>query len=235
MTDGAFRVYETTANGFNEAKDLWDSESCHNLFYEWWRTNEYRSKEYQYLDTSDSWLLERIKVLKARGLDKEQITWYCKKYASYLDKNTIKQEYPITPIEAFVSSGDCVFDKEAINNQIANVTNLKPARKGYFKYKKEALPILNSNGETEDIEWKIKNIEFIDDDGGYITIHEAPRVKTSAEGEITAKAPYVIGGDTAGSGEERALLYSILAIEKVDSRAAEEGKMNEVPQNKRGR
>ena len=75
MTDGAFRVYETTANGFNEAKDLWDSESCHNLFYEWWRTNEYRSKEYQYLDTSDSWLLERIKVLKDRGMYKEQKNW----------------------------------------------------------------------------------------------------------------------------------------------------------------
>ena len=217
MTDGAFRVYETTANGFNEAKDLWDSETCYNLFYEWWRTNEYRSKEYQYLDTSDSWLLERIKVLKAKGLDKEQITWYCKKYASYLDKNTIKQEYPITPIEAFVSSGDCVFDKEAINNQIANVTNLKPARKGYFKYKKEALPILNSNGETEDIEWKIKNIEFIDDDGGYITIHEAPRVKTSAEGEITAKAPYVIGGDTAGSGED---YFTAKVIDNITGKTA---------------
>ena len=92
MTEDAFRVYETTANGFNEAKDLWDSESCNNLFYEWWRTSEYRSTEYQYLETKDPWLLERIEVLKAKGLDKEQITWYCKKYDSYLDKNTIKQE-----------------------------------------------------------------------------------------------------------------------------------------------
>lgn len=122
MTEDAFRVYETTANGFNEAKDLWDSESCNNLFYEWWRTSEYRSTEYQYLETKDPWLLERIEVLKAKGLDKEQITWYCKKYDSYLDKNTIKQEYPITPTEAFVSSGDCVFDKEALNNQLARVS-----------------------------------------------------------------------------------------------------------------
>lgn len=202
MTEDAFRVYETTANGFNEAKDLWDSEACHNLFYEWWRTKEYRSKEYQYLDITDSWLRERIEVLKSRGLDKEQITWYCKKYSSYLDKNTIKQEYPITPIEAFVSSGDCVFDKEAINNQIAKISNLESAKKGYFRYKKEARPILGSNGEAEAMEWKIKDIEFVEDEGGYITIHEEPRVKLNSDGEIAAKAPYVIGGDTAGSGED---------------------------------
>ena len=92
ITAGAIQVYETTANGFNEAKDLWDSGSCHNLFYEWWRTQEYRSNEYEYLETTDSWLVERKKVLEEKGLDREQITWYCKKFAGYLDKSTIKQE-----------------------------------------------------------------------------------------------------------------------------------------------
>ena len=80
ITAGAIQVYETTANGFNQAKDLWDSESCHNLFYEWWRSPEYRSTEFEYLETDDPWLIERKKVLEGLGLDKEQITWYCKKY-----------------------------------------------------------------------------------------------------------------------------------------------------------
>lgn len=201
ITAGAIQVYETTANGFNQAKDLWDSESCHNLFYEWWRSPEYRSTEYDYLETQDPWLIERKKVLEAKGCDKEQITWYCKKYDSYLDKNTIKQEYPITPTEAFVSSGDCVFDKEAINNQIARCASLQAPRRGYFTYKKEAIPIPNSEGVMVDVEWKIKDIEFVESRDGYIFLHEEPRVKVK-DGEITHKAPYSLGGDTAGTGKD---------------------------------
>ena len=202
ITAGAIVVYETTANGFNQAKDLWDSESCHNLFYEWWRSPEYRSTEYSYLETEDSWLIERKKVLADMGCDKEQITWYCKKYASYLDKSLIKQEYPITPIEAFVSSGDCVFDKEAINNRLALLPSVQEARKGYFTYKKEAIPIKNSDGETVEVEWKIKDIEFKESRDGYITLHEEPMVKKDKDGNITHKAPYVLGGDTAGTGAD---------------------------------
>ena len=201
ITAGAIQVYETTANGFNQAKDLWDSESCHNLFYEWWRSPEYRSTEYEYLETQDPWLIERKKVLEEKGCDKEQITWYCKKYDSYLDKNTITQEYPITPTEAFVSSGDCVFDKEAINNQIARCVSLQAPRRGYFTYKKEAIPIPNSEGVMVDVEWKIKDIEFVESRDGYIFLNEEPRVKVK-DGEITHKAPYSLGGDTAGTGKD---------------------------------
>lgn len=202
ITAGAIQVYETTANGFNEAKDLWDSGSCHNIFYGWWRTAEYRSEEYHYLDTRDPWLIERKRVLEEMGLDREQIAWYCKKYCGYLDKNTIKQEYPITPTEAFISSGDCVFDLESLNNQLARVAGLQPIKNGYFSYRKTAEPIVNSNGEAEDVAWKISGIEWVDSRDGCISIHKEPQVKTNHEGYIVAKAPYVIGGDTAGSGED---------------------------------
>lgn len=202
ITSDAIQVYESTANGFNQAKDLWDSGSCHNLFYEWWRSPEYRSTEYEYLETNDAWLLERIKVLKDKGCDKEQITWYCKKYDSYLDKNTIKQEYPITPIEAFISSGDCVFDKESINNQLALYSGSNDLKKGYFEYKKEATPVTDSNGTMVDVEWRIKDIQFVDSKDGYITLHDMPRTKTDSRGYVTHKAPYVIGGDTAGTGKD---------------------------------
>ena len=200
ITAGAIQVYETTANGFNQAKDLWDSESCHNLFYEWWRSPEYRSTEYEYLETDDPWLIERKKVLEGLGLDKEQITWYCKKYDGYLDKNTIKQEYPITPTEAFVSSGDCVFDKEAINNRLAEVSRLQPVKKGYFTYRKEGVPVTDSEGRIVDMEYRLQDIKFEERPDGYITIHEEPRVKKDRDGNITAKAPYALGGDTAGKG-----------------------------------
>lgn len=198
ITAGAIQVYETTANGFNEAKDLWDSGSCHNLFYEWWRTPEYRSDEYQYLETTDAWLIERKNVLEECGCDREQITWYCKKYAGYLDKSLIKQEYPITATEAFVSSGDCVFDLEAINNQLARISNLQEGRKGYFTYHRKCTPI---EGTESDVIWSIEDIEFVDSVDGYITLHEEPQVKKQGD-VVVGRAPYVIGGDTAGSGND---------------------------------
>nr|DAQ49136.1 MAG TPA: Terminase large subunit [Caudoviricetes sp.] len=202
ITADAIVVYETTANGFNQAKDLWDSGACHNLFYGWWRTKEYRIKDLSYLDTKDSWLIERVKLLKSMGLDKEQIAWYCKKYNSYLDKNTIKQEYPITPTEAFVSSGECVFDKELINNQIIRASTLQAVKKGYFDYDKEAIPIKDENGSVKDFEWKINNIRFVESADGYITIHEEPRKRYNKDGDLTGLAPYAIGGDTAGTGKD---------------------------------
>lgn len=202
ITADAIVVYETTANGFNQAKDLWDSGACHNLFYGWWRTKEYRIKDLSYLDTKDSWLIERVKLLKSMGLDKEQIAWYCKKYNSYLDKNTIKQEYPITPTEAFVSSGECVFDKELINNQIIRASTLQAVKKGYFAYDKEAIPIKDENGSVKDFEWKINNIRFVESTDGYITIHEEPRKRYNKSGDLTGLAPYAIGGDTAGTGKD---------------------------------
>ena len=74
-TSDALCIYETTANGFNDAKRLWDSGSCRNLFYEWWKTNEYVSYEYEYLKNTDTWLKNRLSILKERGLSKEQLTW----------------------------------------------------------------------------------------------------------------------------------------------------------------
>lgn len=202
LTEDAFAVYETTANGFNEAKDLWDSGTCFNLFYEWWRTAEYRSTDYEYLETEDLWLLERIKLLEEKGLDREQITWYCKKYDSYLDKNTIKQEYPCTPDEAFISSGDCVFDKEKLANQLVRVSNLQPLRSGHFIYRKTGDPIHDSAGRIVDMDWRISDIEFEETRDGYIHIHEEPKVKRDVHGVVTARAPYTLGGDTAGSGDD---------------------------------
>ena len=202
ITADAIQIYESTANGFNQAKDLWDSGACHNLFYEWWRSPEYRSQEYEYLQTEDSWLTARIKVLEEKGLDKEQITWYAKKYDSYLDKTIIKQEYPITPTEAFVSSGDCVFDKEVLNNQLVRALSIQPVKRGYFTYKKEGVPIKYENGSIADVEWKISDIKWVDARDGYITIHEEPRVKKDTDGNVIGLAPYAIGGDTAGSGKD---------------------------------
>ena len=203
ITDDAFRVYETTANGFNEAKELWDSGTCINLFYEWWRTAEYRCADYEHLDNaSDPWLLERIELLRGRGLDREQLAWYCRKYAGYVDKNLIRQEYPCTPDEAFISSGYCIFDRDEIQNRLLKVSGEYPGRRGYFTYRKVGVPVKAPDGTVADTEWTMTDIAFCETKDGYITLHEEPRLKKNKRGDVTHRCPYAIGGDTAGSGED---------------------------------
>lgn len=195
-TEDALSIYETTANGFNEAKELWDSGSCVNLFYEWWRTKEYVSTEYEYIEEADAWLTERLKVLEARGLSREQLAWYAKKYASYLDKSAIRQEYPCTPEEAFVASGDCIFDKDAISNYLSTF-DIK-SRLGYFEYKKVPKALTDDYGRVLGYTETIENIEFVESKNGYISIVEEPF--KSEKDKPKQEKPYVIGADTAGTG-----------------------------------
>lgn len=206
ITDGSIVVYETTANGFNQAKALWDSGSCHNLFYEWWRSREYRSTEYDYIEKcSDEWITARKSLLRDIGCDREQIAWYCKKYFSYTDKMLIRQEYPCTPLEAFISSGYGIFDSEKINGQMIAASRLHPAKTGRFEYDRVCVPIKDEQGKTVDVEWKIDNIRFVSDPAGPITIHKEPEKQTKTihgDEMVISEKPYVIGGDTAGTGSD---------------------------------
>lgn len=197
-TEDAYCIYETTANGFNDAKSLWDTGFCHNLFYEWWKTKEYVSRDYSYLDSPDKWLADRLEVLSSKGLTREQLAWYAKKYASYIDKSSIKQEYPCSPEEAFIVSGDCVFDKESIANYLSSF-DIKSTR-GSFKYEKRLLPVEDGHGNMCSYEKEIVNVEFVPDPCGFISIVEKPVCYT--EGNKLYQAPYVIGADTAGEGED---------------------------------
>ncbi len=201
LTSDAIVVYETTANGFNEIKDMWDSGSCVKCFYGWWLTDEYRSTEYEYLQTNDSWLIERIKLLYEMGLDKEQVTWYCKKYESYLDKSSIRQEYPCSPEEAFVASGDCVFDMEKLSGRLVACSSIQPVKVGCFEYRKVYEPIYDGRVKVGE-EKKLVDIRFVERKDGFIRIHTEPETKKNGVGAVTGLAPYAIGGDTAGSGED---------------------------------
>ena len=192
----ALQVYETTAKGFNEAKELWDSGACHNLFYEWWRTPEYVSTEYEYLQNCDGWLTDRLKVLENKGLSREQMAWYAKTYSQYIDKSAIRQEYPCSPEEAFVSSGDCIFDRDAISNYLSSF-DVK-SRLGRFEYKKVYKQLTDDYGNVLGGTHYIEDIEFVEDQNGYISIVEEPFYEEK-NGTKRAK-PYVIGADTAGTG-----------------------------------
>lgn len=188
FTKNCIKIYESTANGYNDYQKMWDSGVHINCFYEWWRTKEYRidfhneqiEKDFLHdIDTRKSWIWDRLRWLRdEKHLDPEQLYWYWNKYDKYLDKDLIKQEYPCTPHEAFLLSGKNVFDTEVLLARLSQLQ--KPLKVGYFDYDYDGL--------------KISNIRWVNDKNGYINIYGIPNTPVMTQ--------YCIGGDTAGEGSD---------------------------------
>lgn len=188
FTKNCIKIYESTANGYNDYQKMWDSGVHINCFYEWWKTREYtisfRNEDMkqdflQAIDTKKGWIWDRLRWLRdEKHLEPEQLFWYWNKYDKYLDKNLIKQEYPCTPHEAFLLSGKNVFDTAIILDRLSRLK--KPMKVGYFIYDYDGL--------------QISNVRWVNDRAGYIKIYQLPNSPAVTE--------YCIGGDTAGEGSD---------------------------------
>lgn len=188
FTKNCIKIYESTANGYNDYQTMWESGEHINCFFEWWKTSEYNvnfeSKKIreEFLDSiekKDDWISNRLRWLKnEKNLKDEQLYWYYKKYQKYIDKELIKQEYPCTPEEAFLLPGKTVFDTEILLSRLKGIPN--PIKIGYFTYN------LNGNNVT--------NIKWVNDRNGYIKIYRLPNSPVQAK--------YCIGGDTAGGNSD---------------------------------
>lgn len=196
FTQNAIKIYETTANGFNDYREMWKSGQHINCFFEWWKTKEYKlnfetkNMRTKFLNDIDRkkgiWIYDRLRWLRdEKVLDENQLYWYYKKYQGYIDKEVIKQEYPCTPDEAFIASGKCYFNTETVIkriDQLEHKENNGVLDVGYFKY----------DLIVKDNKKKIINIRWISDKGGFIKIYKKPN----------KGVPYVLGGDTAGDGSD---------------------------------
>ena len=188
FTKNCIKIYESTANGYNDYQKMWDSGVHINCFYEWWRTKEYRvsfrnneaMRDFLHeIDSKKGWIRKRLQWLRdEQHLEPEQLFWYWNKYDKYLDKDLIKQEYPCTPHEAFLLSGKNVFDVAIILKRLPKLPT--PIKVGYFTYDYDGL--------------RITNIKWVNDKNGYIKIYQAPNTPRVTE--------YCIGGDTAGEGSD---------------------------------
>lgn len=188
FTKNCIKIYESTANGYNDYQKMWDSGVHVNCFYEWWKTKEYRisfrneeaMQDFLHgIETKKGWIWDRLRwLLNNKGLEAEQLYWYWNKYDKYLDKDLIKQEYPCTPQEAFLLSGKNVFDTAVILDRLTRLP--KPMKVGYFRYDYDGL--------------RISNIRWVNDRSGYIKIYQIPNSPAFTE--------YCIGGDTAGEGSD---------------------------------
>ena len=173
-------IIESTANGSDDFKDMWDDAVAGNsefvpVFCAWWELDEYR-KTYDGFGLTD----EELKLKELYNLDNEQIAWrrWCIHNNCRGDVNLFKQEYPSCPEEAFLSSGNCVFDKEKIIERLEKIRDKKPIKRGSFLYDYDGI--------------KISNIRWQEDTNGIIKIYK----------DVEKNRPYVLGGDTAGDGSD---------------------------------
>lgn len=182
---GTLVIVESTANGFEAFKDLWDDavaawekgerDGFEPVFFAWWEMPEYRRPVPEgFVPTP-----EEAQIRAAYGLDNEQLVWrrWCIKTNCGGDLDLFHQEYPASPDEAFIASGRCIFDKEAVILQRERVRK-RPRRRGRFAYQYDGL--------------HITGIRWTDAWDGELSILEDPETGR----------PYVIGGDTAGEGSD---------------------------------
>ena len=176
MTNDSLIVIESTANGFNYFYNLWqDAVNGRNdytpIFFPWYVDPNY-SRPY---DGFEMTLYEQS-IREKFNLTMEQLQWrrWCIANNCGGDETKFRQEYPITPEEAFITSGTSVFNSELILEHMKNLT--PPLRTGYFSYDYDGL--------------HLTNIHWVNDPLGYIKIYKEPSGSS------------VIGGDTAGEGSD---------------------------------
>ena len=177
-TEESMVIIESTANGFDYYKTMWDEAVRGDndyipVFIGWNDLPEYQ------LPYNGFTLTQEEKELKIKyGLSNEQLTWrrWCIRNNCQNDIDKFKQEYPICPEEAFINSGKCYFNVQNIVKRIQECPN--PIKRGFFKY-------TYANEKIVDYKW-------IDDERGAIELYELPK----------NRQPYVLGGDTSGDGSD---------------------------------
>lgn len=178
-TPDSMVIIESTANGYEEFQERWEAavkgeSDFYPLFLGWNELDEYKMPYDGFELTEEEHTLQ-----DTYNLTNEQLQWrrWCIKNNCGGDINLFKQEYPISPEEAFLTTGACVFDQDKIMDRLTKIP--EPIHKGYFTY---------TYDDTKPKGSKISDIKWVEAKAGYISIFKDPRNEAS----------YTIGGDTAG-------------------------------------
>lgn len=144
---GSLGVIESTANGMEEFKKMWDAavkgESDFTpLFFSWFEMPDYRKPVPPGFE-----LTEEEQELKDKyGLDDEQLQWrrYTIRNDCGGDPRQFDQEYPSEPDDAFLLSGEGIFDNKFIK-RLRDAITLKGSRYEVDFVKDKVIP--SSTGE----------------------------------------------------------------------------------------
>jgi len=192
---GTIVLIESTANGMNDFKELWDmAEAGENdfipMFFSWFDYPEYQmpiADEEERAMIMDNLSAYEENIVNLFDLPAERIKWYRWKLKNDCsnDHDLMKQENPSYPKEAFLATGRPVFANEQIEIRIEHLKKLykeTPPKRGRFSFE----------WVDADFQDQIKegSVKWVDDPRGFITIYE----------DVQKDFPYVIGGDTKGEG-----------------------------------
>lgn len=174
-------IVESTANGFDEFHRMWEAavrgeSDFEPLFFPWFENPAYRRKA----APKTVWTAEEQALREQYGLDDEQLSWrrWCIRNNCAGDERIFRQEYPSCPDEAFLTTGQSVFDNEKAAARRRSA--VQPAARGEFVY------------DVGDDPTRIRNIRWQERPDGIIRIYERPKPRRH----------YVVGGDTAGVGSD---------------------------------
>jgi len=192
-------VYETTANGVNDYKVIWDEDVASGsevgykaLFFAWFLdpNNVAKYWDFELFD----W---EVKLMHKFNLSLDQIAWYRTQYNKMRGNLAkLRQEMPSSPIEAFIVSGSSQFNMELLlerKEEILEEQKKNPAKRGFFRFDKR----FSSDGQVITVE----NVRWVDDEQGSVWIYEEP----------LRGHPYIANNDPALGGED------YFAIQVVDN------------------
>lgn len=206
---GTVGIIESTANGIEIYKEMWDNAVAGNndyipLFFPWFEMPDYRMK------VSDDFVptKEEIELKQKFGLDDEQLEWrrYTIRNDFEGDEKLFRQEYPSTPEEAFLVTGRTVFNQDKLDAMS------KYTRKG-TKYSVVIPPAIEGTG----YDWtQVKLVE--DERGEFEVFNEFDPDKEYCIGADVAEgleggdasAAYIIDAET---GEDAAVLYGQMDLD----------------------
>lgn len=143
---GTFVALESTAKGFNEFKDIWDDAAAGRssylaFFWPWWKEEEYFSRflnerereSFVIGDPNHPYAEEEpqiIEVAAAQGyeISLEQLHWRRLTIADECNGkiNDFHAEYPTTPEQAFVATGEKAFDAHRVGKIMLRVEQTDP-------------------------------------------------------------------------------------------------------------
>lgn len=202
----SIHIKESTANGMNYYKEEWDL-ACKGesdwvpLFFGWNKMREYRREVSRDFKITE----EELKLMQTYGLDMEQIAWRRDMIENTFngDIGLFMQEYPLTPTEAFKSSGGNVISDEIIAKGITNIRDGK-------RVKLTSYPdtYIEYEGVGSTIKKVPKQERYYDILEGIYKYREAKGIYESVEYET----PYVISADTSGNGIDNNVVYVLNGI-----------------------
>ena len=144
---------ETTTNGVNFAKKLWEDSKLGKtrytpIFLPWYCDPRYSLKGASLTDIND----EEKKLIEAFGLSQEQLSWRRGKIRDMSQPELFPQEYPANDAEAFLSSGRMVFDWMAIMRQENHCE--EPRIHGFLRDNGERVEVIAGNPQRVKV-WKV--------------------------------------------------------------------------------